>query len=528
VHVDTSAAKPSTRALLALLVLSGVALWLHPRIPSFTDPDSLYHIRHAWIYRTQGLWQSDFPWAQFSAIHRESSDLWYGFHVLLIPFTLTPDLLDGIRVAGFLVTLGCLMLVWGALARLEVRWPLVWTLVFAFATADSLYRLTMMRPHPLSLGIALLLFALLCEERSPRWGILALAAGLAWIHITLAWIPVLVWIVISLARRARKRSVPWLPGAFLGFGLFAGALLRPHPLGGIRLASIQILTWLAKRGASVPLEVGRELKPFEWRHFTDQLVPATALAAAAAVLLLVSKARGEKEVRRGVAAWSSLALCALFFAMCFTVARRANDLCVGFATILAACAASPRIDEVLQRQWSARSALLAPLFLAAAIAPIRSVERYRTYLQAAEIVGPERMREPALWLREHAAPGDVVFNVHWDTFAHLFYWNPASYYVSGHDPIFLYAYDPGLYWICQELETDGLIVREGRGFVSDAPVQDRGDLLPLHDALVRRFRARWLVVQKARAPRLSGYLRTDPGFELGFETQGEVVFRILP
>ena len=165
------------RGLVAAIVAAAVALALHAPIATLTDPDSLYHIRHAWIYRTEGLFQGAFPWIAFSAIEREASNLWYGFHVLLVPFTFFDDLVVGIRSAGVLVTFACLMLVWGALARLRLRWPILWMLVFAFATADSLYRLTMVRPHPLSLGIAVLLFALVCEARPSRWGVLASRAS---------------------------------------------------------------------------------------------------------------------------------------------------------------------------------------------------------------------------------------------------------------------------------------------------------------------------------------------------------------
>lgn len=520
------------RALVALLVAAAVALSLHAPIASLTDPDSLYHIRHAWIYRTGGLFQGAFPWIQFSAIEREASNLWYGFHILLVPFTLMGDLVLGIRVAGVLVTVACLMLVWAALARLRARWPILWMLVFAFATADSLYRLTMVRPHPLSLGIAVLLFALLCEARPSRWGLLALAALFAWIHLALAWLPLLTFGVVQGAGFLRRRKPDWGGGAFLAGGLVLGAMARPNPIGGIRLAGIQVVTWIAQKGATVPLDVGRELKPFEGRHFVDQLVPATLMAASAAVLVLARRPKRAKlprgdssDDRREIAAWSSLVLTALFLALGFTVARRANDLFVASAVVLAACAADAWIPARGESLSLARAACLAPLALGVIAAPFRSIPRFRTYLQAAASVGPERMRASGTWLRDHARPGEIVFNVNWDTFAHLFYWSPRTYCVSGNDPIFLYARDPELYWICRELESDAFRVVEGRAMVCPAPDCPRERLEDVHAAITGRFRASYVVAQKRRTPRLVALLASDPRFELVFQTESEVVFR---
>lgn len=524
-------------ALVALLVAATVAIALHAPIDVLTDPDSLYHIRHAWIYRTGGLFQSAFPWIQFSAIEREASNLWYGFHVLLVPFTFADDLLAGIRIAGVLVTVACLMLVWAALARLRVRWSILWMLVFAFATADSLYRLTMVRPHPLSLGIAVILFALVCESRPSRWGIFALAAIFAWVHLALVWLPVMILGVVTGAGLLRKRRPDWRAAACLAGGLALGALARPNPIGGLRLAAIQVVTWLAKKGATVPLDVGRELKPLVWRHFVDQLLPATLMAASAAVLVLaLGLARRpdrpeiprefEDDDRRSIAAWSSLVLTVVFLALSFAVARRANDLFVAFAVVLAACAADAWIPARGERLSLVRAACLAPLALGVAAAPFRSVPRFQTFLQAAANVGPERMRASGTWLRDHARPGEIVFNVNWDTFAHLFYWSPETYCVSGNDPIFLYARDPELYRICHELESDAFTLVDGRALVCPAPDCPREKLEDVHAAITGRFRASYVVAQQRRTPRLVASLASDPRFELVLQTERESLFRV--
>src|SRR5438034_264126 len=95
---------------LVLAAIGCCAVLLRAPIREFTDPDALYHVRHAWVLRTQGLLAGEFPWVRFSAIAREASDLWYGFHVLLAPFTFGADLMRGVELAGVAVPIACLVL----------------------------------------------------------------------------------------------------------------------------------------------------------------------------------------------------------------------------------------------------------------------------------------------------------------------------------------------------------------------------------------------------------------------------------
>ena len=82
------ALRSSVKPALAIAALLTAAAALHGVSPSTADPDGFCHIRHAWVYRTQGLFDSGFPWACFSAIRDQASDLWYGFHVPLVPYGL--------------------------------------------------------------------------------------------------------------------------------------------------------------------------------------------------------------------------------------------------------------------------------------------------------------------------------------------------------------------------------------------------------------------------------------------------------
>ena len=65
---------------------------------------------------------------------------------------------------------------------------------------------------------------------------------------------------------------------------------------------------------------------------------------------------------------------------------------------------------------------------------------------------PYRFQAAAAAIAEDSQPGDIVYNVDWGYFPELFFWNTKNYYVSGLDPIFLYAYNPNLYWEAHHLQ----------------------------------------------------------------------------
>src|SRR5438128_12559884 len=96
----TRRARSGMLAVAFALSLVAPAAFFHLRIPKVPDPDSLYHIQHAALYRTHGILMTGFPWLPFSVVDRYASDIWYGFHLLLLPCTLIDDPVLEIKVPG--------------------------------------------------------------------------------------------------------------------------------------------------------------------------------------------------------------------------------------------------------------------------------------------------------------------------------------------------------------------------------------------------------------------------------------------
>ena len=153
--------------LLVFFVFAALAAFLHFYFPEEGDPDIFYHFKHAEIYRETSLFRSDFPWLPYTIVGKYSGDMWYGFHLLLTPFTYFENKIFGIKLSGVFITAALFLMFYSALRLLTIGKPVFWTLFIFFSIPEVLYHLTLIRPHALSTGLAALLFALLIGKPPP-------------------------------------------------------------------------------------------------------------------------------------------------------------------------------------------------------------------------------------------------------------------------------------------------------------------------------------------------------------------------
>ena len=96
-----------------------------------------------------------------------------------------------------------------------------------------------------------------------------------------------------------------------------------------------------------------------------------------------------------------------------------------------------------------RAALLAGMTLLALAwgrYAIHQLEFFRVEGPAvAKDVRQEGIVEIALWLKDHARPGELVYHDTWPAFPFLFHYNHRNDYLVGFDPYFFYQYDPALF-----------------------------------------------------------------------------------
>ncbi len=482
--------------------------------PNIPDPDSFYHLGHAQLYRTEGLFYSGFPWVQYSVISQFKSDLWYGFHILLIPFTYLNPITD-IKIAGVFLTGLALSIFYFVLKRHQIPLPFLWTILFFVSAPNTLNRLLMVRPHTLTLALSLLLLSLLIKGKNRQIALIGFL--FSWAHLSLAWIPILIGLVVLTISRTKSDIIKL---TYLFGGILMGWLARPNPLGAIKLAYIQVVQLMLEKQKNIPLLFGRELFPLApqtlFENFTPLMIIWISAIAVTVFYILKNKQADQKII---ILIWSSLALSAIFFLMALLVARRSYDFW-GLFTILFTALVFALIKEskLIIAKNIFTTVLIAVLGFLIFYSPIKNARSLRE-----NAVKPDLYQEISLWLKNNSQSGDIVFNVRWSDFPMLFYWNQNNYYIGGMDPIFQYAYNPALYWKFHYLSNDDVTQKTCPAMECTAAM-----LEDTHTVLVRDFKAKYIVLEKQRNPLVYYYLENDPGYEKKMDTKREALYLIKP
>ena len=519
--------------LLVALAATVGASYLYLSTPNIIARDSLYHLRHAALYAQRGLLMREFPWASYSVIKQYQGDIWYGFHLLLIPFTFVPEAIMQVKLAGIFLLVALLLLFYFAVRRCRLARPFVWPFVLLLPFA---WRLAQARPNVLSLGLGALLFAL--AVGGSGWGVALASLALTFVHSAFFWLPAVVVAAVAITKWQTEKSFPWRTLLAALAGTVGGLLLRPNPLGATKILYIQTVELMAVKQQGLPLAFGRELYRIQPQTlFGDYGFFLTLwLGAGVLVLAMMLLRRGALPARGRTLLWSSLALSLLFFAMTVFVSERAVDLWAPFAVFLIGTVFTYYLDwhrlPVEQGKATRRSAPTQSLGTGArlvitvvavllfTLSAGRSLLSYRVKLDRG--VNPYRIKAAADWLKANTRPGEIVFHANWGSFTALFYWNTQNYYIGGMDPIFQYAYDPALYW-----KAHHLLKREGAEYTWGSAEQSSADYEDTYTVLVSDFKASYFLVEKGINPESYDYARSDARFELCFDDGGPVaIFRL--
>jgi hypothetical protein len=512
---------PTLPGIVLVMAVLAAHVSLYPKI---ADLDAFYHLGHAAAYAERSVFDTSFPWATQSVIADRGADLWWGFHVALLPFVALGSVEWGVRTAALALTFVLVGSFYVALRRHGVPQVAWWTLLFFLAVPNVLFRQVMLRPHMLSLAGALLLLSVLVRGR--WWQAALLGAGIAWMHLALAWAPLAVAAAYAFVRAAERalgaaRDPAGLPPltalAAVSVGVAAGWLLRPHPVEAGALAGVQIIRLLAEKSTEEPLTFAAELFPLPVGELarTSWLFLAAWLGAAGLALRGLSTGRFRTRPAERTLVASALLVSAAFLALALLSARRAMEYWVAFGAL-----ALPFLwGEVapLARRSSVRAVA------ATLVAAHLGWGAWRHSLNVELVASPpDTLARVASFLEGAAAPGDIVFHAKWDNFGPLFAHNRVSRYLGGMDPIFQLAHDPRLYWEFFYLSAD-----VSAEWTCDAFPCASGTATDTHRALTDHFGARWVVVEPYRNPRLALHLLDDPRYRLALETQREAVFEVL-
>ena len=423
--------------LLFFIFIAGMAA-IQFATSNLPDNDGFYHIKLAWLMRTQGL-KPEFPWLPLSILNeREFYDHHFLFHVALIPFTFG-DLLVGAKWAAVTFSALAFLAIWYLFHRQNVPAAWLWALALLGVSEAFLYRMSITRAQSLSLGVLALGLAWMLEGKYKHLAVLSFFY--VWMYdafpLILALAGVQVVSVYLIERRVDVRPLTWV-----GVGILAGLIINPYFPANLIFTYHHLLPKLAD---ATSVSVGNEWYPYDTGQLLENSLPALAAFAGGAIALGLS---GKKMDARTATAF----LLALLFGLMLFKARRFIEYFPPFALIFAAFAFAPLFENgpVLklqlrsQVQFGVYSVLLTAFVIAGAA---RSIPQ--TQAQISKSKPGDLYKGASTWLAENTSEGERVFQTDWDDFPRLFFYNTHNTYLAGLDPTYLQIYDSSLYdeWI---------------------------------------------------------------------------------
>jgi len=409
------------------------------------DNDGFYHIKLAYLMRTEGI-KPDFSWLPLSILNaREFYDHHFLFHVFLIPFTFG-DLHLGAKWAAVFFASVSFLTVWYLFQRQRIPYAWLWALALLGISDAFLYRMSVTRAQSLSLAVLALGYAWLLEGKYKHLAILSFVY--VWMYDAFPLMIALGGLhLISVA--LIEQRIEYKPLFYISAGVILGILLNPYFPENIIFSYRHMLPKLAD---ATSVRVGNEWYPYETKQLLENSLPA--LIAFASGILALGLSTRKMDVRTAL----GLLLTLLFGLMLFQ-ARRFVEYFPPFALIFATFAWAPHFDGAQRELFkpevdpvpsaSAPRRLFAPLMLSLAVAVsiTLSIPRARAALDSSK---PYTLyADSSAWLESHTPAGARVFQTDWDDFPRLFFYNTHNTYLIGLDPTYMQLYNQDIYdlWV---------------------------------------------------------------------------------
>ena len=489
------------RAVAVFALAFGYMYRLQHLTPVIQEYDGWFHIKFAALLPTIGF-THEFKWAAQSTWAAHFADKEFLFHVLLIPFTWTGDLIAGLKLATALLAAGVVVSFFLVLALGRARWPEAWTLLLLGSGYVFLYRLCMPRPHLLSIILLLWSVHLILHRRRRLLAAVILVYSLSY---TAFHLPLALAVFVSVDLYLHERELDWkTPATILG-AMALGVVINPYfPQSFLAFwAHDFVVPWMSVR-TDLDLSMADELMPLSTRSFLLEHLPI-ALLYLGAFYLSLGRSRMPSRPSRALFLISSLYL--LMTLMIHRFVEYSVPLSLWF---LASFYSEQLAGFDLRRALSPRAGRARGLALGAtaALALLLASAVAKTYRDTAPIMNenPPSLRGAALYLEQHTEPDELVFTCDWDDSPQLFFYNDHNRYPVMMDPVLMYLHDPQLWREWSRLADGGFAGRT-------------------YDMLAKTYRygvCTW---------DFEGFRRivdTDPRFEIVHDDIDAFVFRIDP
>ena len=427
--------------------------------PNLAGNDGYYHIKYAYLMRTEGL-KPTFDWLPLTILNaQEFVDHHFLYHVMLIPFTFG-DLREGIKVASVLFPALAFLSIWWLLRSQSVPYAAVWSLGLLVISEAFLFRMIM--PRAQSVSLLFLVWALyFLLNHKYKW-LLPLGFFYVWLYNAF---PLLLVVVVTyiVAVALLEKQIRWQPLAYAAAGVGLGLIVNPYFPENLYFIYRHIAP---KLGDPTATSVGSEWYPYK----TTQLMENSGLTLAAFMAGVTALGLSKRRMYTNTA--TSLFLVFIFGYLLFQ-SRRFIEYVPPIMLIFSTFAAAPLLmiwlgkKDLFGEQKRTDQGWIPPK-----LAELTSGSAWRAWVLVGVMVvvlvpsmfinlsasrkSLESSAKPytryegaSAWLRENTSPGSRVFQTDWDDFPRLFFYNTHNTYTLGLDPTYMQLYDADLYdrWV---------------------------------------------------------------------------------
>lgn len=391
------------------------------------DGDAGYHLAVSSLIREHGILH-EFPWTPFSWFADHYSDRELLFHLLFVPFT-GLGYATAAKIGGTLVGTLVLFTLYRIFVAARVPAAGMWTLLVLALSAAFVVRVAAVRPHVLSISLAL---AIVWAAGQRRWVLLAVATVL-YPYCYIAWhMSLILVLIVELARGLSGQRPNWRPPLFVAVLLTIAVCLHPNfPENAFVVwMVVHDILWSSAWGQTPGLSMGGELKPFSFLSFCRFVLPAALITGAALVMAFRHRRKDSVPLAFAIAATAFLAMTLR--------SQRFIEYLAPFAAAAGALALGPHMSR------RSVSFLLGGALLFTALVGRRTIMLLddRTELFPPHIVAR---------LRAVIPEGAQVFHCDWQFTGEMLLALPNRRFIVSGDPIPFVRKDPTRYRIWYDL-----------------------------------------------------------------------------
>jgi hypothetical protein len=417
--------------ILAFLVL---AISLQLFVPYPIDDDTAYHFSVGQLIKEHGILHS-FPWTPFSWQFDHYADKEFLFHLLFAPLG-GLGFVAAARVVGALAAALVLITLYFVLRAEKVPYAGVWTLLL-LTCSEFVFRLVLVRPHLLSITLALILA---WASARGRLRIAAIVAFLFPLSYVAFWqIPLIVIAAAESARLLAGERARWKPALIVLAGIAAGVAVHPNTANLLGMNWIHMVNVLIENawGKKPEFEnIAKEFNPYTVEQWGRYLLIVTLMAGSALVL-------GWRE-RRKDAMPLAVAIAAVLFGLLTARSLRFVEYFAPFSVAALAITSRP----LAKRR-------LAPALLGVSLLYLLTfgMEPFKIIASKTEYIEPRFAR----YLAQVIPEGSQVFTCGWDHTGNLMLALPERRFIVAADPTLFAKKDPDLYRIWRRIPLDAPI-----------------------------------------------------------------------